>query len=64
MKDGEFPCMQWVTMQVLGMPTLTMATYIGIILLFLVSALYVGMKFEALPLEDIEAMADEVNQDD
>lgn len=53
-----------VTMQVMGVPTITMATYLGIILLFFVSALYVGMRFDPLTADEIQAKVDKVNRDD
>lgn len=51
--------MELLTMQVIGIPTLTVATYIGIVLLFVVLALYVGMQFEPLTAEEIQAKVDE-----
>lgn len=51
-------------MAVLGIPTLTFVTYAAIILLFFVSSLYVGVRFEPLPAEEIQAMVDEVDGDD
>jgi hypothetical protein len=51
-------------MAVSGIPTLTVATYAAIILLFVVSALYVGWQFEPLPAEEIQAMVDEGDRSD
>lgn len=56
--------MQSVITQVMGVPTLTMATYFAIILLFLGMALYVGMNFDPVPPEDLDAMVEEVSDDD
>lgn len=56
--------MGWHLIQVMGVPTLSMATYLAIILLFLVMALYVGFKFEPLPAEELDAMVEEVREND
>lgn len=51
-------------MAVVGIPILTFATYVAIILLFLASALYVGFRFKPLPANEIQTIIDQVNQDD
>lgn len=44
-----------ISMQFAGVPTLTVATFVGIVLLFIVLALYVGVHFEPLTGEEIQA---------
>jgi hypothetical protein len=51
-------------MAVVAIPTLTLVTYVAIILLFVLSALYVGFQFEPLPAEEIGAVVEEVEGDD
>lgn len=56
--------MGWPVIQVMGVPTLSMVTYLAIILLFLAMALYVGFMFEPLPAEELDAMVEEVREND
>lgn len=51
-------------MLLVAIPVLTLAVYFGVILLFLVMALYVGVKFQPLPADEIQALTDEVNRND
>lgn len=43
------------TIQIAGVPTLTVATFVGIVLLFIVLALYVGIQFDPLTEDEIES---------
>lgn len=46
-------------MQIFGLPTVTAVVYLGVILLFVLMALYVGVRFQPLTQDEIERKVEE-----